>query len=349
MQSQPHRLLLLLVLLSLAVMTEHWQSRVSYLITDPPSDQAPLIMSQHLTTWKVWLTRPAPVPPPKPTPVSEIPNYAPNVYRVLRPAIYAGINSLPHAKVVQLLFSVLLSFALYVGLWKFGRVWFSPPVTLGFVLLGILMSINPWNLDPTSGLMQGVLVLACLLALIRQSPLLYPAFLLLMANREDGVIIIAVVALLALLDPARRRQLLPVLAGLVGIAIAYQVAAHWWLGPRPRYCPWVMIDENLGHLSLLLRTGNIHLPIGLFFAVFVPLLTAALMGWRHKPPLIRSMVLVTIAYLAVTFVFGVIIESHRNWQLIIMLLPGAIWTLTGGAAAAASCPQPEATAPVKPR
>jgi hypothetical protein len=320
--------------LSLAIMTEHWQTRVSYLLKDPARDYTPIIMKQHLDTWNVWVTRPAP-PPTSANLFAYVPVCAPNVYRVLRPAIYAGINSLPHAKTAQLLFGVLLSFVLYLALYKFGRLWFAPPVALGFVLLGILMSLNPWNFDPTSGMMQGVLILACLFAFLRQSPLLYPAFLLLMANREDGVVVIAIIALLAVLDRARRRKLLPVIAGLTAIAVAYQVGAHLWLGPRPRYCPWLMLYENLGQLSLLLRTCNLHLAVALFFTTFIPLLTAALMVWREKPPLIRSMVLVTICYLAVTFVFGIIIEAHRNWQLIIMLLPAAMWTLTGGAPSSA--------------
>ncbi|MGE5532437.1 MAG: hypothetical protein ACM3VW_10010, partial [Bacteroidota bacterium] len=332
MRSQPPRLLLLLLFLCLAVMTEHWQSRASYLLKG--TDYTPIMMKQHLDTWTVWLTRPAP-PPPGANLFAFVPVCAPNVYRVLRPAIYAGINSLPHAKVAQMLFAVLLTFVLYLALYKFGRVWFGPPVALGFVLLGVLMSVNPWNFDLTSGLMQGVLILACLFAFLHRSPLLYPAFVLLMANREDGVIIIAVLAVLAVLDRTRRRELAPVLLGLTAIAFAYQVGAHLWLGPRPRYCPWLMIDENLRQLSLLLRTGNLHLAVALFFTTFAPLLTAALMDFRHKPPLVRSMVLVTVAYLAFTFVFGVILESHRNWQLIILLLPAAMWTLGGGASGAA--------------
>jgi hypothetical protein len=110
-----------------------------------------------------------------------------------------------------------------------------------------------------------------------------------------------------------------------------------------------MVHQNIEDILMLLRTGNLHLPISLTFATFVPLLVSAAVGWRTKPPLIRSMALVSVAYLGVTFLFGVLLESHRNWQLVIMLLPAAMWTLAGGAWPSAVRPEAHETVPEAPQ
>ena len=107
--------------------------------------------------------------------------------------------------------------------------------------------------------------------------------------------------------------------------------------------------QNIEDILVLLRTGNLHLPISLTSATFVPLVASAAVGWRTKPPLIRSMALVTFAYLGVTFLFGVLLESHRNWQLVIMLLPAAMWSLTGGAWPSALRSEADETVPEEPQ
>ncbi|MEN6544666.1 MAG: hypothetical protein ABFE07_01340 [Armatimonadia bacterium] len=323
MHSKADRLLILLLFLCLAVITEHWQHRVGYLFSQPPMAQGPAIIRGYLGTWHSWATR---QPPPSRITETTASECAPNVYRVLMPAIYAGLAASRDATLAHSLLLLLLTFLLYVVLYQLGRTWFAPPLALGFVLLGIAINLNTWAVDPT-GIMQGILVAACVLALVRRSALLYPAFFLLMANREDGVIIIAFAAILMLLDPTRRRQLLPVLGGLAAIAIAYEVGAHLWVGPRPRYCEVMRLHENLQDPYYMLRTGNIHHPIALFFATFVPLVAAAIVGWRGKSPLVRSLALAGLAYLVVTYVFACAREPHRNWQVIVMLLPAAWWTL----------------------
>jgi hypothetical protein len=158
---------------------------------------------------------------------------------------------------------------------------------------------------------------------------LYPAFLLLMANREDGVLILAFIIILMMLDPTQRRELLPVLVSLAAIAIAYEVGARLWVGPRPRFCTALGIHSNLREIAYVLRTGNIQEPIALFFATFVPLVATALVGWRGMSAIVRSLALTGLAYLGVTLVYAYAREPHRNWQVIIMLLPAAFSALTG--------------------
>lgn len=323
--TNPSRPLILLLLLCLAVISEHWQHRAGYLFSQPPAAQGPAIIDQYLHTWRIWSTH---QPPPARISMETIPECFPNVYRVLMPAIYALLAPSRDATLAHSLLLLLLTFLLYVVLYELGRIWFTSPAALGFVLLGIGVSLNPWAVDPT-GIMQGILVVACVLALVRRSALLYPAFLLLMANREDGVIIIAFVAILIMVDPTRRQQLLPVLGYLAAIAVVYEVGAHLWVGPRPRYCTNLGFYQNLESTWHMLRSGNTHNPIALFYATFVPLVAAAIAGWRGKSPLIRSLALTGLAYLAVTIVYAYAREPHRNWQVIILLLPAAVWSLAG--------------------
>lgn len=324
MRLSSRSLLILLLLFCLAVITEHYQHRAGYLLCVPPQSFGPVLVEQYLTTWRAWTTHEP--PPPAITGVT-LYAYAPNVYRVLMPALYAGLAATGSPATAHSAFLLLLTFALYVALYGLARVWFPPGHSLGLVLLGAGFSLNPWEVDP-AGTMQGLLMALCLLALIRRSALLYPAFLLLVANREDGVLLVAVVACWMALERGRRRQLLPVLAGLVALATVYQVGAHLWVGPRPGYVGFGLW-QNLREIGWVLHTGNIHEPIALFFAVFVPLVAAVLVGWRGKTPLVRSLALAGLTYLVVTLVRAFAREPHRNWQVLVLLLPAAWVTLSG--------------------
>lgn len=114
---------------------------------------------------------------------------------------------------------------------------------------------------------------------------------------------------------------------MVAMAVAYQAAAHWYLGPQPRNSEYLGFLENMREMWYVLRTGNFHEPVVLFFVLWVPLVLGCFVSLDRKPEAMRAALVVGLAYVALSVVAVYIRECHRNWQIVPLLAPAAVWSL----------------------
>lgn len=335
--------------LCFAVQVESITNRLGYLLTDDASSVTPLTFSQYQTTADVWLHHTLPL-----TPIDKVTafGYAPPVYRSLTAMVYYALARTPWPNQAHDLLTILLWLAAYMALYALASQWLTSGGAMACVAVAITLNLSGWEGTGTEGIIQTILMAVGLLALVRRRWIwLFSSFVLMTMNREDAALLIAVAGLLWLTD-RKDRHLLWSTLGLLAIFVLYQILAVSYIGHRPRYCPLVRWHENLDGIMYVVRTLNIHTPVVAFFTTFIPLLVAAWWPQKGKPVALKAALTVATLYIAASFVIGMLRESHRNWQLMPLLVPLALWTLFPGLRLqqdlAETCPAPVAPPDVAP-
>jgi len=102
------------------------------------------------------------------------------------------------------------------------------------------------------------------------------------------------------------------------------------LGPRPYSALVWQLPYNLESFAVVLATGNVYHPLASRLAMEVPLVVAAVWGWRARPVLLKALVMVFLLYSVATMLVGRIQELEHQAFMLAFLVPGAVWGLFPG-------------------
>ena len=277
-----------------------------------------------LQTWRVWSEQ---TPPPAAATLQTRPELAPDVYRVLTPAL---IRLLAAAGNLAQLYSLAWTLAWWgslLAIFRLARLWLTREGSFMAVLAVCAVTAGAWQVPELSAVLQGLLLTAALWALLSgRTAWLVVLTVLLAANREDALMLPLVAGLLWLFEPRQRRWLTAALL-TAAIAILFRVAAMALLGSRPYYCPVLQVGYNLQSLWMLLTTLNVHHPVAEMFTTLLALAVAAAWPARGKPAFFKVGLWASLLYLIAVLLVARFQEGHRWLQLLPLLAPAAVWRL----------------------
>lgn len=279
-------------------------------------------LNGQLRCWRVWWERP-PVPP-APTD-DNLYEFAPEIYRVLTPALCSTLPYLGDPlRLYQAGRLVLFALALVLLFAVWRRAGFSAAGALTVMLLYAAALSGSWCRFRLRDVLHAVLLLICLAGLLnRRWSWLLPAFLLAALNREDAALVPLLAGALYLLG-GRERWLLRATLVTAGVLVAVRMGLVAMLPPRPYHAPLWQLGYNLEGLRVLIASANIFHPLASRLAIYVPLVLAGLLGWRRQPVATRACLLVAVAFAAATLLIGRTQELEHEAYALIFLAPAAV-------------------------
>ena len=223
---------------------------------------------------------------------------APYQYRVLAPYTMSLVASPSNqnAWFTTALIIHIVSFAvIYAGLYTWVQRWGSDAAAMtGLVLMALLLafSFHQYPLSPNSII---ELALICLtLVLWKRFWIMVVMIILASLNRETGVLLVAIYALLTVADYRQRGYYVHVLV-LAGLWAGITAALHFTLGASPHV---------LGLMGTLQRNID-NLPQAIIInCILLPLWIMAAIGYRRSDMMLKRFGWLAVAYLFSAFVGG---------------------------------------------
>lgn len=314
------RLVNIFVILFCLLAALQTESRVHRLasIEDPAAQR----LSASLQTWRVWSER---TPAPAVGSLETRPELAPDVYRILSPAIISLLASTGRLEQLHSLVWVLAWWGLLLAMFRLSRLWLTRAGAFMAVLAFCAVTAGAWQVPELSAVLQGLLLTTALWALLSgRTAWLLVLTVLLAANREDALLLPLVAGLLWLYEPRQRRWLIAALV-TAAIAILFRAFAVALIGLRPYYCPVFQVGFNLSSLGVLVTTLNMHHPVAGMFTTLLALATAAVWPARDKPAFFKAALWAFLIYLIANLLVARFQEAHRWLQLLPLITPAAIW------------------------
>lgn len=284
-------------------------------------------VASELRTWDVWMHK---TPLPEHPTIDTIPEFAPNVYRLLSPALCKLIRATGHTEIAFWGICLLSLWGAYLLLFFIARHFVSTAGALIVVICAFAITGGPHHTSFPFGLstiLAMLLIFSCIAALLKERwAILGLLFSLAFLTREDALIISALAAVYWLYD-RRRTAVLAVAVTTFVAAIAIRAFSIAMIGYRPYYCDVLQLDANFEAFAYLIRSGNLFHPIVNFFTTFLPLGLLAAYQTRGLPSFLKAALVVCVGYIGVVFVIARPQEAHRWYILLPLFVTPAIYTL----------------------
>ncbi len=242
---------------------------------------------------------------------------APYQYRILAPYLMSLVASPSNhgAWFSTILIVHLLSFAfIFPSLYTWLQRWGSDrSATYGMFLIALLLAFSFFHQYPLSPTSVIELTLICATLVVwKRYWIIVVMVILASLNRETGVLLVAIYALLTAADYRQRSYYIRVLP-LGGLWAIIMAVLHITLGSAP-------------HVLGLVGTiqGNIEdLQAGLIVnALLLPFWIAAVIGYRRSPGMLKHLGWLALAYLFTALVGGLWAEMGRlSLPIVPLLLP----------------------------
>ncbi len=241
---------------------------------------------------------------------------APYRYRILAPYAMSLVSS-PTNEGAWFMVALVIhaaSFAvIYTALYKWLRRWGSDGSALaGLILMALLLAyaFHQYPLSPNS-IIELALICATL-ALSKRFWLVAAMVIFASLNRETGVLLVAIYALLNMADYRQRGFYLRV-AALAGIWSVITAVLHITLGTAPHVLGVTgTLQANIDNLPQALIINLILLPLWII----------AVIGYRHSPIMLKRLGWLAGAYLVSALVGGLWGEMGRlSLPAIPLILP----------------------------
>lgn len=258
----------------------------------------------------------------------------PYVYRILIPFVVTAVhNILPFVSTVDIdfLLKILILVACQLSFYYFLSNFYSRSVSyLAVFLLNAFLSISlssiqgPTTIE-TADLFNVLVFIVALIALLKGSnALLYIILLIGTLNRETTLFLLPIVVLH---NVHSKQPILTSILASLAVVVPFTVLRLFIDTPDPSWFTIQGLPRNIPFIDDDYRSeaivSNIHV-----FVLLGPLALIALFDLNKHHVFLKQMLYVVPPFLATHYIFGTIIETRLWMPLYVIIIPGALNTIS---------------------